>query len=158
MGENSKIEWTHHTFNTWWGCVKVSPACDNCYAESLSKRFGDHWGPKAEYRTFSDKHWNEPLRWNRAAEKAGERHRVFCASMADVFDNRAPEGARERLWALIRQTPHLDWLLLTKRPQNIAEMLPEDWGDGYPNVWLGVTVENQRKPTGASRSCCRRGR
>jgi protein gp37 len=77
------------------------------------------------------------------AGKAGERHRVFCASMADVFDNRAPAGARERLWELIRQTPHLDWLLLTKRPQNIAKMLPADWGKGYPNIWLGVTVENQ---------------
>jgi protein gp37 len=143
MAENSAIEWCDHTFNPVWGCVKVSPACDNCYAETLSNRFGDHWGPHAEFRTFGDKHWNEPRKWDRAAEKAGRRARVFCASMADVFDNRWPDGVRDRLWALIRETPHLDWLLLTKRPQNIAKMLPADWRDGYPNVWLGTTVENQ---------------
>jgi protein gp37 len=141
MGTSTAIEWTDHTFfNPWWGCAKVSPACDHCYAEAWDKRTGGaHWGPHAERRTFGDKHWNEPLRWNAAAEKAEVRRRVFCASMAH-----APEGARERLWNLIRETPHLDWQLLTKRPQNIAKMLPADWGDdGYPNVWLGTTVENQ---------------
>jgi protein gp37 len=143
MSENSAIEWTDHTFNPVWGCMKVSPACDNCYAETLANRFGDHWGPHAEFRTFGDKHWSEPLKWDRAAAKAGKRSRVFCASMADVFDNRWPDGVRERLWALIQATPHLDWLLLTKRPQNIGKMLPPDWGDGWPNVWLGTTVENQ---------------
>jgi protein gp37 len=143
MAENSAIEWTDHTFNPVWGCMKVSPACDNCYAETLANRFGDHWGPHAEFRTFGDKHWSEPLKWGRAAAKAGKRSRVFCASMADVFDNRWPDGVRERLLALIKETPHLDWLLLTKRPQNIAKMLPPDWGDGWPNVWLGVTVEDQ---------------
>lgn len=145
MGEKTGIEWCDHTFNPWWGCLKVSSACDNCYAETLSRRFGEHWGAHAEYRTFGDKHWNEPLRWNRTAEKAGVRRRVFCASMGDVFDNRAPDGARDRLWALIRATPALDWLLLTKRPQNIARMLPPDWGGSYPNVWLGTTCENQEE-------------
>ncbi len=92
---------------------------------------------------FGDKHWAEPLKWNAAAEKAGIRRRVFCASMADVFDLEAPAGQRERLWALIRATPWLDWQLLTKRPENIAAMLPPDWSDGYPNVWMGCTAENQ---------------
>jgi protein gp37 len=144
MGKDSKIEWTHHTFNPWIGCTKVSPACDHCYAEAWDKRFGgEHWGPKAPRRLTSEQNWNQPLKWNREAEKAGERHRVFCASLADVFDNQAPEGARGRLWELIKQAPWLDWLLLTKRPQNIAKMLPDDWRSGYPNVWLGTTVENQ---------------
>jgi protein gp37 len=144
MGKDSKIEWTHHTFNPWIGCTKVSPACDNCYAEVWDKRFGgEHWGPKAPRRLTSEQNWHQPLKWNKEAEAAGERRRVFCASLADVFDNQAPEGAQERLWGLIKKTPWLDWLLLTKRPQNIERMLPSDWGKGYPNVWPGVTVENQ---------------
>ncbi|MDB5359789.1 MAG: hypothetical protein JWO51_1086 [Rhodospirillales bacterium] len=146
MGENSAIEWTDHTFNPVWGCVKVSPACDNCYAAALDHRLGGgHWGPHAPLKEFGDKHWAEPLKWNRAAERDGVRRRVFCASMADVFDNRWPEHVRSRLWELIKATPHLDWLLLTKRPQNIARMLPDNWGNGYSNVWLGTTVENQEE-------------
>src|SRR6185312_10780014 len=133
-------------FNPVWGCTKVSPACDNCYAEAWDKRTGGaHWGPHAPRREFGDKHWNEPLKWDRAAAKDGVRRRVFCASMADVFDKDWPAAVRPRLWALIRATPHLDWLLLTKRPQNIAKMLPEDWGAGYPNVWMGTTAENQEE-------------
>jgi protein gp37 len=93
---------------------------------------------------MSDNHWQEPLRWNAEAERAGVRARVFCASMADVFDEEAPEGQRERLWPLIRQTPMLDWQILTKRPQLIEQNLPEDWGNGYDNVWLGTSVEDQR--------------
>ncbi len=144
MGEHTGISWTDHTFNPVWGCLKVSPACDHCYAEELANRFhAGLWGPHGGFREFGDGHWNEPLRWNRAAEKAGIRSRVFCASMADVFDNRWPEGVRDRLWQLIRSTPWLDWQLLTKRPQNIAKMLPADWDDGWPNVWLGTTVEDQ---------------
>lgn len=144
MAENSGIEWTHHTFNPWIGCTKVSAACDHCYAEAWDKRFsGERWGPHAA-RTRT-KTWGNPVKWNRQAAEAGERPRVFCASLADVFDNhRSIQDAwRRELWALIRQTPHLDWLMLTKRPQNIARFLPDDWGDGYPNVWLGATVENQ---------------
>lgn len=145
MGK-SKIEWTDYTFNPVWGCVKVSPACDNCYAEAFDKRLGGkHWGPHAPRRTFGDKHWAEPLKWDRAAEKAGARKRVFCASMADVFDNAWPDDVRPRLWQLIVATPNLDWLLLTKRPQNISGMLPRDWGKGYENVWLGVTAEHQQE-------------
>lgn len=145
MAENSKIEWTHHTFNPWVGCTKISPACDNCYAEEWDKRYegGKHWGAKAERRRTSEKNWNMPLKWNSVAERYGVRLRVFCASLADVFDNQVPEEWRVDLFNLIRATPELDWLLLTKRPQNIAKMLPPDWGDGYKNVWLGTTVENQ---------------
>ena len=147
MAENSSIEWTHHTFNPWIGCTKVSPACDHCYAEDWDKRYegGKHWGPKAPRRLTSAANWNKPRQWNKVAEERGIRYRVFCASLADVFDNKAPEGARDRLWQLIRETPHLDWLLLTKRPQNIAKMLPADWDEGYRNVWLGTTVENQEE-------------
>lgn len=144
MGANSGIAWTDHTFNPWWGCVRVSPGCDHCYAEAWDKRTGGaHWGARAEYRQFTDKHWNGPRRWDKAAGLAGKRARVFCASMADVFDNRGPVEARARLWALIAETPNLDWLLLTKRPQNVAAMLPPGWGEGWGNVWLGTTCENQ---------------
>lgn len=144
MGENSGIEWTTHTFNPWVGCTKVSPACDHCYAEAWDKRFGGtRWGPHAPRKRT--KTWGNPVRWNRKAAESGDRPRVFCASLADVFDNHKsilPEWRRD-LWRLIRETPSLDWLLLTKRPQNIARLLPGDWGDGYPNVWLGTTAENQ---------------
>lgn len=154
MGMNSNIEWTHHTFNPWWGCVKVSPGCAHCYAETFAKRYGhDVWGKDAGRRFFGDKHWNEPVKWNREAKKAGERRRVFCASMADVFEDR-PElhEPRFRLGKLIMDTPHLDWLILTKRPENIARLMQADhWmptyggGDYLPNIWLGTTVENQEQ-------------
>jgi protein gp37 len=144
MAQNSSIEWTDHTFNPWWGCAKVSPACDNCYAELWAKRMGHRvWGSAADRRFFSDAHWNEPLAWNDEARAVRRRKRVFCASMADVFERRSELNAqRERLWNLIEATPWLDWLLLTKRPQNISKMAP--WGDDWPaNVWLGTTVESQ---------------
>ncbi len=145
MGKNSHIEWTHHTFNPWWGCVKVSPACDNCYAEAWAKRVGSNvWGAKSSRRFFGDAHWKEPLRWHAEAHADGVRRRVFCASMADVFEGRKElNSARTQLWSLIAETPSLDWLLLTKRPQNVVRMTP--WGDQWPtNVWLGTTVENQK--------------
>lgn len=147
MAEDSNIEWTNHTFNPWIGCTKVSAACDFCYAEVFDKRFtgGKRWGPHA-YRTRT-KTWPTPRKWNREAEKTGVRPRVFCASLADVFDNHRsilPEW-REDLWKLIEETPNLDWLLLTKRPQNIMKMIPERWRDGLPpNVWIGTTVEDQK--------------
>lgn len=144
MAENSGIEWTTHTFNPWIGCTKVSAACDHCYAEAWDNRFGGHrWGPHA-HRTRT-KTWGNPIKWNRQAEWATDRPRVFVASLADVFDNhKSIEPAwRRELWALIRQCPYLDFLLLTKRPQNISRYLPDDWNGGYQNVWLGCTVENQ---------------
>jgi protein gp37 len=145
MGQNSAIQWTDHTFNPWWGCVKVSPACDHCYAESFAKRTGHAvWGKDAPRRFFGEKHWQEPTRWNRAAEKAGTRARVFCASMADVFEQHPDlDAPRASLWPLIEQTPMLDWLLLTKRPQNIAKMVPSQWlTQPRANVWYGTTVES----------------
>jgi protein gp37 len=147
MGESTTITWTHHSWNPWWGCVKVSEGCKHCYAESFSKRTGlSIWGPESARRFFGDKHWAEPLKWNRAAMKAGERRRVFCASMADVFEDRHDlVEPRRRLFELIRATPNLDWLLLTKRPENFEHLLPLDWGAGYPNVWLGVSAENQAR-------------
>ena len=143
MAKDSKIEWTDHTFNPWWGCTKVSPACTNCYADAFARRVGSNvWGPKAPRRFFRDAHWGEPIRWNREAEREGRAKRVFCASMADVFEGR-PDlvSSRERLWSLISETPWLDWLLLTKRPENIVNMVP--WRGVWPaNVWVGTTVEN----------------
>lgn len=145
MAKNSQIEWTHHTFNPWWGCTKVSPACDNCYAELWAKRMGHQlWGQRAARRSFSDAHWKEPLVWNTDARLEGARHRVFCASMADVFEKRAElNSLREKLWELIESTPWLDWLLLTKRPQNISYLSPWSGGKWPSNIWLGTTVENQ---------------
>lgn len=143
MGEHTGISWTDHTFNPWWGCTKVSPGCDNCYAETFDKRVGGHhWGKGQPRRTFPDKHWNEPLKWNRDALKTfGRPARVFCASMADVMDDEAPVGARERLWALIDETPNLIWQLLTKRPQRYGKYLPYHFK--HANVHLGATGENQ---------------
>jgi protein gp37 len=144
MAKNSAIEWTHHTFNPWWGCTKVSPGCKHCYAETWAKRLGALlWGARAPRRQFGDAHWREPLAWNAGVPK-GKRERVFCASMADVFEDRRDlDASRERLWRLIEITPRLDWLLLTKRPEKVAELAP--YGSVWPeNVWLGATAENQR--------------
>lgn len=152
MAQNSKIEWTDHTFNPWWGCAKVSQACKNCYAETFSKRVGQNvWGAGADRRFFGDKHWNEPRKWNTQAEAEGVRRRVFCASMADVFEEHPDEEteanlyiSRQRLGRLIRETPALDWLLLTKRPENGVNCLGQmNLLDKLPNVWIGTTVENQ---------------
>jgi protein gp37 len=149
MGRNSNIEWTHHTFNGWEGCQKVGPGCDHCYAETRDARFGGgHWGPHAERRRTSVKNWNQPIRWNRLAAEAGERHRVFCSSLSDVMDNHAsvlPEW-RQDLAALILATPNLDWLLLTKRVGNAEAMLRVMFPDGVPpNLWLGATIVNQEE-------------
>lgn len=145
MAERSGIEWTDATFNPWWGCARVSPACAHCYADTLARRYGHSlWEPGAGRRSLSEAHWKQPIRWNRQAERDGEPRRVFCASMADVFEDH-PElgGARSRLWSLIEETPWLQWQLLTKRIENVAAMAP--WGDAWPDhVWLGVSVENSR--------------
>ncbi|WP_075594774.1 phage Gp37/Gp68 family protein [Novacetimonas hansenii] len=149
MGRNSAIEWTDHTFNPWVGCTAISPACDHCYAEAWAKRTGAPQLWLGERRRTSGTNWRQPLKWDREARDAGVRRRVFCASLADVFDNQVPHAWRRDLWALIAQTPHLDWLLLTKRPQNITKFLPDGqddapaWGTGWHNVWLGATIANQ---------------
>jgi protein gp37 len=199
MGQNTSIEWATHTFNPWRGCTKVSPGCANCYADTMSKRnlkVLGQWGPNGTRIVAAEGAWKEPLKWNKAAAAAGERHRVFCASMADVFENWQglldhSDGAtmytcnecgawrtiedmccgpnahyaltmqevRTRLFKLIESTPNLDWLLLTKRPENIMQMLPRAWvSDGKPgefgptelvgsiphNVRIGTSVENQK--------------
>lgn len=146
MGKYSKIEWTHHTFNPWWGCIKVSEACKHCYAEAWARRVGaDLWGPRTERRFFSEQHWRQPLNWNREARVQGVRYRVFCASMADVFEDRQELiHHRGRLFDLIEETRQLDWLLLTKRPQNVRRLTY--WTNDWPeNVWIGTTVENQKR-------------
>lgn len=144
MAEKTLIAWTHHTFNIAWGCTKISPGCTNCYADDLAGRYGhDVWGPKKPRRTFGEKHWSEPLKWEAEAVQAGERRRVFCSSMCDVFeDHPTIDQERARLWSLIARTPHLDWQLLTKRADRIAANLPAGWPEKWPNVWLGVSIEN----------------
>lgn len=143
MAEKTGIAWTDSTKNFWIGCTKVGPGCDNCYAEAGDKRYygGVHWGAGAARLPVSEKGWNEPYTWNRKAELTGVRRKVFCASQSDVFDNEVPDEWRERMWKVIRETPWLDWQLVTKRVGNIKKMLPPDWGTaGYPNVWLIITV------------------
>ena len=145
MSDTTAIEWTDHTFNPWWGCSRVSPACRFCYADDQAKRYGHQvWRRHGPRRMLSDANWARPLKWNRDAERAGVPAKVFCASMADVFEDH-PDVAepRERLWGVIEATPWLQWQLLTKRPENVARMVP--WGDEWPaHVLLGVSVENQR--------------
>lgn len=153
MAENSAIEWTDHTFNPWEGCQKVGPGCDHCYAETRNARFGGgtapNWGPGAPRRLTSAANWRKPLAWDAAsaafAEQHGRRQRVFCASLADVFDNAVEDMWRADLANLIDATPNLDWLLLTKRIGNAAEMLEImfDSSTTRPNVWIGATVVNQ---------------
>lgn len=148
MAEASKIEWTDSTFNPWIGCTKIAPACDHCYAADMSKRYGwAEWGNHPRKRT-SDALWSGVRKWQRGAtafaEQHGRRRRVFCASLADVFDNQVPTDWRDDLWALIRDCPDLDFLMLTKRPQNIADMLPAFWDEIKGHIWLGTTVEDQK--------------
>lgn len=173
MGESTNIQWTDHTFNPWTGCVKVSDGCRYCYAEHaattrIARAQGTElWGKDAARKPASESYWRDPERWNRKAEKEGRKHRVFCASLADVFEDRRDlDVHRARLFDLIRRTPWLDWQLLTKRPENIlgvmnvdgllrrAALLAEDaktarmlaaWCGGEPplNVWVGTTVEDQ---------------
>jgi protein gp37 len=151
MAENTKISWADHTFNPWEGCMKVGPGCDHCYAEARNTRFGGgtapNWGPGAPRRRTSPQNWKMPLKWNAAAQASGIRARVFCASLADVFDNEVPPQWRIDLFDLIEATPHLDWLLLTKRIGNARNMLPIRWVDQAPrpNVWIGASIVNQEE-------------
>lgn len=142
MGKDTKIQWANHTFSPWWGCSKCSPACEHCYAERLASRFGVKWGPTDPRKVFDDRHWDEPLRWDRSAARKGVRRRVFLMSMGDIFENRIDlVPHRGRAWDLVAKTKNLDWMLLTKRPENIEELSPKG---GLPeNVWLGVTAESQ---------------
>lgn len=168
MSANTKIEWATHTFNPWEGCQKVGPGCDNCYAEARNSRYGGgealNWGPNAPRRRTSVANWRKPLAWNAAHTEFfaqhGHRQRVFCASLADVFDNAVPAQWRIDLMDLIFKTPNLDWLLLTKRIGNAEAMLDEalskatngmfSWRSGgghqrFKNLWLGATIVNQEE-------------
>lgn len=172
MGKDSNIGWTDHTFNPWHGCTKVGTDCKNCYAEAQSHRYGhDVWGPNKPRKAVSDARWKEVLKWNAEAEDAGVMMRVFCGSMMDVFEDPVPvvdwqgepmpmfsddgpdadelgdattHNLRKRLWKLIEATRWLDWLLLTKRPENINNMIPDRWRDDTPrNVMFGMSAGNQ---------------
>ncbi len=145
--EGTGISWADLTFNPWIGCQKVSPACDHCYAESLATtRLGVGWGPGAPRRRTAPGNWQKPPRWHRAAQAAGVRLKVFCASLADVLDNAVDDQWRRDLAALIIATPALDWMLLTKRIGNARKMLAAMFPDGVPpNVALGVTIANQEE-------------
>jgi protein gp37 len=147
MGEFTKIQWCDCTFNPWLGCQKVSAGCLRCYAEHfLDHRFHRvEWGPHGERKKTSPATWHTPIRWNARALAEGIRRRVFCASLSDWLDNKVPQAWRSELCALIKITPALDWLLLTKRPENFRKLVPA-WRDfGCPdNVWFGSTGENQR--------------
>jgi protein gp37 len=159
MGVATDIQWVTrclptgsiiqgHTFNPWWGCLKVSEGCGGCYAKGIAVHYGyPVWGPgqTTPRRFFGERHWQEPLGWNRRAERQGHRHSVFCGSMCDVYEeNAALDSERLKLWDLIEKTPWLNWLLLTKRPENILAFSP--WSDRWPdNVWVGTSVELQQR-------------
>ena len=143
VAETTKIEWCDATFNPWVGCQKVSPGCDHCYAEGWAKRSGQvTWGPHGERKRTSEANWKKPRQWAKAARGAERRPRVFCSSLADVFDNQVPGEWRKDLFDLIAATPELDWLLLTKRPENLTRMFPTGI---WMNVWLGTTCEDQTR-------------
>lgn len=150
MAENSAIEWTDHTVNFWIGCTRVSPACDHCYAErdwSMEGRFARvEWGPHGERSPTKDP-MREVARIAAGAAKRGRRERVFVNSLSDWADNHKSisDDLRASIFDAARLHPGIDFILLTKRPQNIARYLPGDWGNGYRNVWLGVTAENQEE-------------
>jgi protein gp37 len=130
MGKNSNIEWTNHTWNPWQGCQKVSPGCKNCYMYRDKKRYGQDPATivKSSRATFG-----KPLSWQKSAK-------VFTCSWSDFFIEEA-DPWRDEAWDIIRQTPHLTYQILTKRPEWARYCMPDDWGNGWPNVWLGVSIE-----------------
>jgi protein gp37 len=169
VAENTAISWADSTFNPWVGCSKVSPGCAHCYAETLvTGRMGrpGTWGEDGTRERTSEANWRKPLAWNRRAAERGIRERVFCASLADAFEPRPElEPWRFDLFTLIEQTPALDWLILTKRPELARDFLRDyyfalgdrpglfgrEWvsrdGLGWgvlPNVWIGTSIENAR--------------
>lgn len=162
MAEGTEIGWADDTFNAWEGCSRVSPGCTNCYAEARAHRYRhDVWGKTKPRLMRSDTYWREPVKWNRQAGEAGMRRRVFCSSLADVFEDHPDViDARQRLWDLIAATPNLDWMLLTKRPENVMRMVPRRWTVEAGNLLcercgasaslpLGMTcAEHAAQPTG----------
>lgn len=132
MGEKTGIAWTERTWNPWTGCTKVSPGCAHCYMYRDKTRYGQN--PEVVQRSKTS--FTAPLRWKEPAL-------VFTCSWSDWFHESA-DAWRAEAWDIIRRTPHLTFQILTKRPERVAGHLPSDWGNGYPNVWLGVSIENQR--------------
>lgn len=149
MTANTKIEWADHTFNPWIGCTKVSPGCDHCYAEADfdKRRHVVQWGQGQARKRTAPSTWAMPIKWDREAKRLGVRHRVFCASLADVFDNEVDPQWLEDLFVLIAYTPNLDWLLLTKRIGNALRMVDDGrwFPSHWPNVWIGATIVNQEE-------------
>lgn len=146
MGRDTEISWTDSTLNPWWGCAKVAQGCTHCYADTLANRYGFKiWGENADRRFFGDKHWNEPRKWNRDAEKEGVRRRVFCGSMCDVAEDRHDLiEPRERLMKLIEECPWLDFQLLSKRPENYPRLFARWQRSGFPaNAWAGASAAIQ---------------
>lgn len=145
--ENTKIEWCDATFNPWWGCMKVSQGCANCFAEALDNRWkGGHWGPGSDRKPMGEKYWAQPLAWNEQARKSGKPYRVFCGSMCDWAEGH-PQTLEHlaRLFLLIEATPYLTWQMLTKRPENVLHLVPTNWLEGFPlNVWMGTSIENDQ--------------
>jgi protein gp37 len=138
MGKDTNISWAHHTWNPWQGCTWASPGCDHCYMYAWAERF--HQDPTVVRKSQST--WNDPYTWHRKALKEGKRKRVFTCSLSDFFHQDA-DAWRNDAWKVIRETPALDYLILTKRPGRIHHCLPDDWGNGYRNVWLGVSIESK---------------
>jgi protein gp37 len=137
VGKETGIPWTDSTYNSWWGCTKVGPACDHCYAESTDNRAGGgHWGPGADRRLLSENARNEPLRWHRNADKFfaehGRKRRVFTLSMGDLFDNEVPEEWRRGHMEIMEKTSNLEWQICTKRISNLPKMVPIEWR--YPHI------------------------
>lgn len=148
MAQITGISWADSTAGLWIGCVEVSPACDHCYARELAERYG--WVEWGEDRIYCKAGWTLARKFQRAAAKnggvypvLGRRRRIFVNSLSDFFDNHKSVIWRDDAWQLMRECPDVIFMLLTKRPQNIAKMLPPDWGDGWDNVWIGTTVEDQ---------------
>ena len=158
MAENSKIEWTDNTANFWWGCFKVSPGCQNCYADAWASRWGKSiWGPaKTTSREYKKEVWAELPKWNERAQATGKRERVFVMSMGDFFEDHPQVTEwRDRALALIQECHHLDFQVLTKRPENVVRMIETSnshsfsdadmWFYAHPHVWIGTSVENQEQ-------------
>lgn len=131
MGQESNIQWTEATYNPWHGCKKVSAGCKFCYMFRDKEKYGQNGSIVLKSKTK----FNDPLKWK-------EPKLIFTCSWSDFFIEEADEW-RPEVWDIIKKTPHHTYQILTKRPERIATCLPSDWGDGYPNVWLGVSIENQ---------------
>lgn len=148
MGKETSIAWTDKTYNPWIGCQHVTEEeCGDCFAHRWAKRHRlDVWGPLNSSSRRITKTFRDPILWNKEAEREGRRYKVFCASLADVFEPHPDVvEARARLWDIVEQTPHLDWQLLTKRPKFIRRLVPHNWLQHWPyHVWIGTSVGIQR--------------